>query len=232
MLLTASAGGAGNDLVLYTWNFGDGTTATCPTQSHVYSAPGIYKVSVTITTDGINSVTNTFSTAVNSAQGPSGNPTQFTALKTTLKFNFAKQHLDTLTVSGTLPVQTGVSLASKSVTVAIGGYQTNLTLGANGKTGSNATSKIALSGKMKKGVFSASPAKFQFTVKKETLLADMASAGFSNNSTPKTGEQLTVPVIIGLDGSNYLSTINVTYKTVGTKAGMKSGSAVTAKRKM
>ena len=231
MALTASAGGVGNDLVLYTWNFGDGTTATGPTQSHVYGAAGIYPVSVTITTDGVNSVTNLLSVAVNSAQGPSGDPKQFTALKTTLKFNFAKQGQDTLTVSGTLPVQTGVSLAGKSVTVAIGGYQSTLTLGPNGKTGGNATSKIVLSGKAKKGVFSVSPAKFQFTVKKETLLADLASAGFSNNSTPRTGEQLTVPVIVGLDGSNYLTTINVTYKTVGNKAGTKSGSAVTAKAK-
>ena len=127
--LTASAGGAGNDLVLYTWNFGDGTTATGPTQSHQYGAAGIYPVSVTITTDGVNSVTNTFSVAVNSAQGPSGDPTQFTALKTTLKFNFAKQGQDTLTVSGTLPVQTGVSLAGKSVTVAIGGYQNHSDVG-------------------------------------------------------------------------------------------------------
>lgn len=38
-----------NDTMTYLWNFGDGTTATGPSASHVYSAPNTYTASLTVT---------------------------------------------------------------------------------------------------------------------------------------------------------------------------------------
>jgi len=36
----------------YAWNFGDGTTSTVKNPSHVYSAPGVYSVALTVTGTG------------------------------------------------------------------------------------------------------------------------------------------------------------------------------------
>lgn len=40
----------GGPFVIRTWDFGDGNTATFPNPSHTYSEPGIYTVSLTLTT--------------------------------------------------------------------------------------------------------------------------------------------------------------------------------------
>lgn len=46
---TGSMGDPPNYIVSYDWNFGDGGTGTGPTPQHVYSAPGQFTVSLTVT---------------------------------------------------------------------------------------------------------------------------------------------------------------------------------------
>lgn len=47
------------NIVQYSWNFGDGTTSTSPNPSHTYTKEGFYKVSVTVTTE--NGCTDSYS---------------------------------------------------------------------------------------------------------------------------------------------------------------------------
>ena len=51
-LLTFDGGrssGQDGDIVSYAWNFGDGATASGALVTHVYSQPGAYQVSLTVT---------------------------------------------------------------------------------------------------------------------------------------------------------------------------------------
>jgi len=68
VVFTAAAGDPDNNLLAYTWDFGDGTSGTGPNPSHIYAVPGNYVVSVLIT-DGIETVSNSFAvTAVSPGQ--------------------------------------------------------------------------------------------------------------------------------------------------------------------
>ena len=58
----------------YLWNFGDGSTSTAPNPAHVYAAPGVYSVSVTVTGPG-GTATSTrigYVTVVPAAAGSGG----------------------------------------------------------------------------------------------------------------------------------------------------------------
>jgi hypothetical protein len=46
-------------IVLYSWDFGDGATATGMTATHTYNSPGIYLVTLTVTDNASNSDTDT-----------------------------------------------------------------------------------------------------------------------------------------------------------------------------
>src|SRR6266516_574885 len=51
----------------YAWDFGDGTTATTATASHVYSRPGAYAATLTVTDAAGNSATSSFTVTVRSS---------------------------------------------------------------------------------------------------------------------------------------------------------------------
>jgi PKD repeat protein len=57
-------------IVSYTWNFGDDNTASGAAPSHVYTSPGTYTVSLTVTNDAGQSATKTGTIAVDSASSP------------------------------------------------------------------------------------------------------------------------------------------------------------------
>ena len=54
----------------YSWNFGDGATATGADPSHTYTSPGTYAVSLTVTNDAGQSATRTGSITVSSPPSP------------------------------------------------------------------------------------------------------------------------------------------------------------------
>ncbi len=51
----------------YAWDFGDGTTATTATASHVYARPGAYAATLTVTDAAGNSATSSFTVTVRSS---------------------------------------------------------------------------------------------------------------------------------------------------------------------
>jgi PKD repeat protein len=61
-----------DDVLSYTWDFGDGKTATGPTAHHPYVAPGTYPVTLTVS-DGLSTATDTASVGV-----APGGPQDFT----------------------------------------------------------------------------------------------------------------------------------------------------------
>jgi hypothetical protein len=207
--LTAAASDPGVDLLNYTWNFGDSTpNGTGSTATHTYAAPGVYGATVTIS-NGVNSTTESFEVAIGA--------TPFTVSKASVKFVFNKSEADIMSFSGTLPVPVGFIPNLMSLNVYIGGYTSNLTLNAKGK-GSNKTDSIMLSGKQSKsGGYTAPPVKFTFSVKKQSLLADLEDLGFSNANV--SGQSISVPIIMVLDGTGYQASYNVTYTAKEGKGG-------------
>ena len=66
----------GGSIVSYAWDFGDGTTGSGPTPSHVYAAPGIYEITLTVTdADGAMVEDRTSLVVAPSAPPPNAAPT-------------------------------------------------------------------------------------------------------------------------------------------------------------
>lgn len=66
---SASADADGS-IAAYSWNFGDGGTATGPTAAHTYASGGTYTVSLTVTDDRGGSATSTQTVTVEAANVP------------------------------------------------------------------------------------------------------------------------------------------------------------------
>jgi hypothetical protein len=214
VMLTVSASDPGVDLLLYAWNFGDGTTDLGATAMHTYASPGIYTASVTIS-NGVNSTTVTVPVVID-APGITVNPAEFAVTKHLFSFDFSKINSDSLELSGKLPVPLGFALGGQSMTVMVGGYTSVFTLSANGR-GHNSTDRIKLSGKLKKSVSAASTLNFSYAVKKQNLLASLQAYGLSNANV--SGQSISLPVLMDLDNEGFLANIAVTYTAKRGKSG-------------
>src|SRR5438128_7221728 len=60
LFFDASASTDNVEVTGYAWNFGDNSTATSPTATHVYARPGTYSASLTVTDAAGNSAASTF----------------------------------------------------------------------------------------------------------------------------------------------------------------------------
>ncbi len=81
-----NAGGSSDSygtITSYSWNFGDGTTATGVAPSHAYASPGTYTVSLNVTNDAGQSATQTGTITVNSSASPTPPVTSTTTSTTT-----------------------------------------------------------------------------------------------------------------------------------------------------
>ena len=212
--LSAGASDATDGLLMYTWDFGDGTTGTGPSVSHVYTVPGIYTATVTVS-DGVNSTTSGVNVAVSASAPPSGGgsgtlPNVFDVLKASVKFNFKSSGKDCLLLAGTIPLEAGFVPSGKTVELAVGDLERTLVLDAKGKGGDTATG-FKLAGKLKNGAYTATPAKFLLSLKKQTLFGQLQSLGFVNTDLPKPGDEVTLPVIVSINNIAYLELVTFTY---------------------
>jgi hypothetical protein len=205
------------EALTYRWDFGDGTTGAGPSVTHIYTAPGLYTVSVTAS-DGLATDTTSIVIAVN-GNTAGVDLSKFSVTKVSLKFNFSRAASDSIAVSGTFPVADKFNPSGKAMIVAMGGYTSNFTLGAKGSAKSS-NDAIKFTGKMKKGIYTASPVKFSFTVKKRDLFANLSSFGFTNADVGKPGAQVQLKLLMGLDGTFLLGQPMLGYTAKKDKAGL------------
>ncbi len=210
--LTGAADSAPGALIVYLWDFGDGTSGVGPTVSHTYTAAGVYIATLTIT-DGMTTTTQTVDVAVNAA-GQAG--TGFSVAKVAIKFSFSSAAHDTLTISGTIPVSAGFSPLDKNVIIAIGKLEHQSLLNAKGAASDKS---FTLTGKLKSGAFTASPATFTITLKNQDLFKSLSDLGFSNVTVAKSGAKVSLNVIVALDGVGYQQSVPVTYTATKGKSG-------------
>ena len=205
---TAAASDADGDLIAYTWNFGDGTSGTGASTTHVYAAPGLYTVVVSAS-DAAITVSDSLVLGINSvASAPA--PGSFGLSKGTLRFDFKKQGDDSLALSGTLVLAPNFKPAGKSVLLDIGGYSHAFTLDAHAKAG-DSFNTLKITGKTKKGVFTSTAGKLAIALKKQSLFAAFAPFGFPAGTVAKPGVKVTLTALIDVDGTSLLGTIKLNY---------------------
>lgn len=197
---TVAATDADNDLLLYTWDFGDGTSALGANATHTYAAAGLYTVSVTVT-DGVAPVVSSLYLGVNDA----GQGGSFTISKKLLKFNF-KSGRDSLTLSGSLVLPPKFTSGGTKVKVLIGSFTCDDALNAKGR-GYRKYFKLAVR---------YSPSGFQFTVRNVSLFAVLKDFGFANATT---SQQVSVPVFIVIGNATYMGTASFSYSAKAGRNG-------------
>jgi hypothetical protein len=205
------------DNVSYSWDFDDGSDGKGTFVSHIFSTAGIYFVKVTISDGSGNTTSSGITIAVN-ATAPA-NPEDFLVTKSSFKFNFAKTESDSVSISGTIPL-TGTTLTpAGTVKVLLGELERNFVVDENGKKLTNTDTGLDV--KLNKLSLKASkpPAKFKLSVKKQNLLATLASSGFTNEEIAKPGVELEIPFGMTAEGLSFETTFFVTYLAKLDKSG-------------
>jgi hypothetical protein len=211
VLFSAAAADANGDLLDYTWDLGDGSAALGASVAHVFAAAGIYKVTVTVN-DGAATDSKILNVAVNA--GNLAHTNQFSIAKAEVKFSFPAAATDSLTLSGGVPVPSPFDPTGKNVTLAVGALKQTLQLDRHGRFTSADRSVTFRLMKIKNGV-----ASFKFSIKSSSLFGNLSSLGFVNAGADAPGIAVTLPVVLSLDGSNYVAIRTVIYtisKSKGT----------------
>ncbi len=213
---SADATDADGDSLDYTWDFGDGNSGAGASVSNTYAAAGIYTATVSVS-DGVATVSRSVDMAVNAAVVAEAVP--FAAVKASIVFNFVKANADTLAISGTIPVSVGFNPAGKPVSVLIGSLSLPYTLTSKGVSTNKA---FSLKGKLKNGVYTSGAATFTLALKGANLFAALSDLGFSKTmSVPN----VTVPIIVTLNGEFLASSPTLHYVLKSSKKGPSTGTA-------
>lgn len=212
---TATATDADDTLLLYTWDFGDGTAGSGNTVQHTYAVEGLYNAKVSVF-DGTGETISTVSVVVNPNEDVDLNKFRVTGF--TAKLDFVKKNKDSLTFGCAMPIPTGFKPAQKSVTFVAGTARNSATLDAKGK-GTSGPMSVKLTGKLKSGAFTASPANLTVTFKGASLAEALAEFGLRNVTTDKKGVHNLVSIVIVLDETGQVADIPVLYKSTERKSG-------------
>jgi parallel beta-helix repeat protein/predicted outer membrane repeat protein len=174
--ITFSAAGNGT----ISWDFGNGSTATGSTVTNVYTVPGTYIVTATLTDATTGAVTTqTLTLTINPE------PIRIK------RAHFALNDKDMATMSGFLQLTSNLNLAGQKAIVTIAGVSVSFTLDAHGK-GKSGESSFALHERKTRhgGTFFA-----PFAVKFSGV---PLVASFNANAPVKTGGIAQVPVLVQL----------------------------------
>lgn len=209
---TAAATDPNSDSLTYTWNFGDGTTGTGASVTHIYTVSDLYKVSV-IVSDGLLSASAEVTVEVVVFE-----LADFLDIsKVSVHFSFSSSGKDSLTIAGTTPLPKGIVIAGTTARLFVGDdLYREFVLDPKGK-GGDKLNAFKLQAKSKKGVLEPT-AKFTITLKSQALLSELKSLGFENATVSK---QVKLPCYLGFDQTGYYAEPTMNYNA---KAG-KSGSA-------
>jgi hypothetical protein len=110
------------------------------------------------------------------------NPGPLDVKKMSIKLSFAKQLIDSITISGTLPVKAGFTGTNKKVVVDVGGVVKSFTLTSK-NFAKTATDSIKIAVKAKKGIVSADQtAKFALKLSKGTFSTSLTDEGLGNEN--------------------------------------------------
>ena len=211
--LSAAAGDNASALV-YTWNFGDGTSGIGQNVSHVYSAAGIYQATVTIS-DGVHSISEVVEVPVNSTELTPVEAAAFQISKALLKFSFST-HQDMMSFSGTIPVKTGDTVADEPVVLIVGTKEYVIDLDSMGKT---ADRSFLLAAKIKNGKFTESKSGFAVKLKNQNLFDGLKVYGFSNANLKKPGATISVPVVVSIGQVSFATMLQFKYTAKAGKTG-------------
>lgn len=136
--------------------------------------------------------------------------------KATIKLNFKKTDVDTVSWKGTVEVGAGIDLQGLPVTVDVAGVTTDFLLSANGKANDGGGNSFSVKPKLKDGVTEAGSAKFNFKLKGDYQTA-LASYGWTD-ATVDDGA-VTAPITITAGEGQYSTNQPFTYNATAGKSG-------------
>ena len=209
--LTAAATDADNDPLVYTWDFGDGTSAAGASVEKVYSYPGTFGVTVTVSDGQANAVAIIMLTVNAPALPPPPPPPPENLVVSSISMNFdlSKASGDALYVLGTIELPAGFRPAGASTVISVGNYQRTVTLNSRGVS-TDRTFRLA--GSMARGAYTATKLNFLCSVKRAALFAQIPRLSNLNGThTQDVNVSLAV-------GANYAAAnATMTYTVVGGK---------------
>ena len=190
--LVSVAGSLSGNPLSYAWDFGDGSTGTGATVTHVYATGGVFTATVTVSDMNLTS-TASVNVGVNAA--PDNNV--LTVQKASIKFSFAQTNADMLKISGTLAGVTSVTTAK----IQIGNYV------------------HTFSSKDKNAKFALKFGKFALLIQKASLYQQLKDLGFPNTTIGKPGAVVSVPLFLTLDNVIVIDDFDVTYTSKAGSSG-------------
>lgn len=201
---------------ILSWDFGDGSSGTGISVSHVYTTPGTFAVTATATLGNM-----TVQSLVSMPISPIGNGQIAGAMKLTklgivLKFADPQSAQDTMFIQGTLAINQGFDPNGKRLDLRVGGILREFDLNSLGKGISGAdTFKINL--KRKKGVVTKQASKFTALLT-GNFKATLGQIGFKDENNKKS---ISVPIEtdINLDGTFYKVIRNEKFNSVSNVSG-------------
>ncbi len=173
----------GNPLTV-TWDFGDGTTGTGATVTHVYTTTGVFVATATVSNGTVGGTSTSSQTVIVGAL-------PLVVTKASVKLSITKPGTDTIGISGVMPIQTGIVIASQSVTVNFGGVIKTFNLDAKGGAKSGKDS-------IKIGIKGANAQNAKFSVKLNgDFKAALAKEGFNNGNNTNKPVLVNISIAVG-----------------------------------
>jgi hypothetical protein len=203
--LAATASDPAGDLLLYKWDFGDGTTGIGQSVTHAYAANGLYTATLTVT-DGVNNIQTTVRVAVSHL----GLTQRLQIAKAALKFDFkpTKHPNDSLLISGKIPVAWGFDVPDSKAVIMIGDLNREFVMGPDCQAGDD-TQNFKITRPLYAGQVIGTYAKFALSIRKQALLDSLKSLGFQNATLTTT---LEFPMLLQLGNNAMVSSVQMTYR--------------------
>jgi autotransporter-associated beta strand protein len=149
-------------------------------------------------------------------------PLALTISKIGITLNFAKAASDGITLSGTLPVPAGFSVAGKQVSLDIGGVPKAFTLTSKGMGLDASKNSFKIGIKASKGVVLAQTSKYSLKISKGTFAASFKDEGLVGTADDK-GSPHKVVVTVVFNKMIFQKTQSVTFKAKKGKVGAAKG---------